>query len=132
MAVPFILSIRAGVAIAGLDVLNRRVPNTVVVSVRAIGIMCASVAPIAGEDVVEIEHGNIVKGIFIQPGIDQPIVKGARIGGIGGIGAACRQGGCGYDDKELSLPGGKIGQEIIINALGIGNGVKLGSTILTP
>ena len=54
------------------------VPAVVVSGFRAC-IVDVGVAAVAGQDVVKVEHEDVVVRIAVQPVVDQPVVKGAGV-----------------------------------------------------
>ena len=77
------------------------------------------------QDVEIIEHGDIVVGVALQPVVNQPVVEGPGIGGSIGCGFAFDERRRGDGDKELVRPGSEIGQQIVVNRLGVGHGVLI-------
>ena len=91
-----------GVAAVGDHMFNSTVAESVMI-------------PRPSEHIVKIEHGHIVAGITLQPIVHQPAIEGPGIGGKGPVLNRWRGDG----DKELVRPGLKIGQQIMIDRLGV-------------
>ncbi len=88
-----------------------------------VGVVDAAITAVGGQDVVKVKHGHIVVRIAVQPVVHQPVVESAGVGRVGRVGLAVHQGWRGNDDKEFVLARGKIHQDIVIDALGVGDGV---------
>ena len=81
----------------------------------------AVVAIRPGQDGVEIKDRHVGRRVVVlgQPVVDQPLVEGTRILGIGGVG----DGRGGDDHEELIGPGGKILQDLVVDVLGVAHRV---------
>jgi len=80
-------------------VLEGAVPPPVVVAALAPEVVLIRVAAVRGQDIVEIEHGDIGVRIILEPVVDQPLIESPGVGCVGRIGE--RRGGDG--DEELVL-----------------------------
>ncbi len=93
--------------------------HAVVVARAPAVIVGVGVTPVGGEDIVEVEDDYVAVGIVSQPIVDQPVVKGAGIFRIGLV----HHGGGGDHHEKLVLPRLKVFQEVVVDALGVANGV---------
>ena len=132
VTVPGITAIGQEVIVYGLDVLHCTVPPAVVVASLPPGVVGVNIAAIAGQDVVEIKDSHIVVGIADQPVVDQPVIEGAGVGRVCRVGVVLHLRGCSNDDEQLVLAGGEVGQDVAVDALGVGDGMVLRPAVLTP
>ena len=117
--------------------LDRRTRPAVVIAVgraQVVGIFAArrivhpARGPVGGQDVIVVEYGHVVLPIAGQPVLHQPVVKGAgvrralcgRAVGIVGV-RALAHGRRGDDHKELVLTRAQVGQQVVVDRLGVGH-----------
>ena len=109
--------ISGGVVGDRLLVLNSSVPPTVVVAVVPPQVVDVGIPSIAGQDIVKVEDGHIIEGVTVlgQPVVHQPLVEGAGVGGVGGVGE--RRGG--DDDEEFIGTCREVLQDFVIDIFGV-------------
>ncbi|MBK7204314.1 MAG: hypothetical protein IPH87_28005 [Anaerolineae bacterium] len=112
------VGIRGGVTPLVGDVLQRTVTPAMVIAGGAAQVVGAPTTAVAGQHIVEIEDKYIGVGVVVQPLLNQPAIERA------GVGAPCAvlQRRRGDDDEELVLACGEIGQDVVVDALGVGDG----------
>lgn len=127
MIVVAAVGIRGGVTPLVGDVLQRTVTPAMVIAGGAAQVVGAPTAAVAGQHIVEIEDEHIGVGVVVQPLLNQPAIE------RGGVGAPCAvlQRRRGDDDEELVLARGEIGQDVVVDALGVGDGYGL-RTLVWP
>ena len=108
--------------------LDGAVPPAVMVAGGGAQVVGVSVAAVAGQHVVEVEHEDVVVRVAVKPVVGQPVVEGT---GVGGVGRVLHRGGCDRD-KQLVGPGLEVLQDVDIDALGVGYRVVARVTVLAP
>ncbi len=114
------------VLVQGLQVLHLAVPPAMVVAVLLAEVVGVGIAAVRGEHVVKVENKDVMVRVGFQPIVEQPVVERAGVGRRLGAGLEIRQRRRGDDDEELVLVGGKVGQQVVVDALGVAHGVIRG------
>ncbi len=118
--------INQGVRTGIVFVLDGPLIVPVMVSRGACHIVYRGAASIGGENVIKIENGQVVRRVAAEPFVDQPVVEGPGVGGIGRI----TERWSGKNDEELVRPALKIVSQILINPFGVGHGMVFGIGVI--
>ncbi len=112
-----------GIVIPVRDVLNgnrcRGRDHTMVVPRAPAVIVGIGITAVGGQNVVKVKDCHVVVGVIVQPIVDQPVVKGARIVRVGLI---LPGRGCDHHEQFVRSRA-KVLQDVVVDSFGIANGV---------